>query len=123
MLFEKAVRNKYRFNYRGVLTVEDLWDLNVEALDQIFKSLTKTAKEASEESLLSTPSKEDEELNNKIEIVKYIVKTKLEEKAKAKEAYENKAKKQRLLEIIKRKEDAQLENMSIEELKRAMEEM
>jgi hypothetical protein len=123
MLFEQAVRNKYRFNYRGVLTVEDLWDLSVESLDQIFKSLTKMAKEASEESLLSTPSKEDKELNDKIEIVKYIVKTKLEEKAKAKEMYENKAKKQRLLEIIKRKEDAQLENMSIEELKRAMEEI
>ena len=52
-LFEIATRNRYRFTYKGVMTVEDLWDLNVEALDAIFKALNRNKKTADEDSLLA----------------------------------------------------------------------
>ena len=37
--FEIAIRNKYRFPYKGMITIEDLWDLSVTQLDGIFKTL------------------------------------------------------------------------------------
>ena len=75
-LFETATRNKMRFPFRGMISVEDLWDLSLTNLDSVFKTLNAEAKKSEEESLLETKSKENEELSNKIEIVKYIVNTK-----------------------------------------------
>ena len=43
-LFEVAVREKYRFPYNGMISTEDLWDLSVNALDSIFKTLNKDKK-------------------------------------------------------------------------------
>ena len=40
-IFEVATRNKYRFPYRGQISVEDMWDLPVTELDKIFKTLNK----------------------------------------------------------------------------------
>lgn len=72
-MFETAVRNKMRFPYKGQISVEDLWDLDVNALDGVFKTLNSKVKVSQEESLLRTRSKESEELMVQIEIVKYIV--------------------------------------------------
>lgn len=69
-LFEIATRNRYRFNYKGVMTVEDLWSLRVEDLDAIFKMLNRQKKTADEDSLLATKSAEDQDLANKIDIVR-----------------------------------------------------
>lgn len=115
-LFKVAVKKKYRFNYKGVLTVEDLWDLSVEDLDKIYKNLKSKLKDASEESLLNTVSKEDKELNNKIEIIKVIVADKLAAKEKAQKAQLQKQQNQRILEIIADKQDAALKEKSLEEL-------
>ena len=114
--FEIAIRNKYRFPYKGMITVEDLWDLSVTQLDSIFKTLNAQVKQEKEESLLTTKSASEAELDNKIAIIRYVVATKQAEVEKAKKAKEVKAETQKILEIIDRKQDAALENMSIEEL-------
>jgi len=114
--FEIAVRNKYRFPYKGMITVEDLWDLNVTQLDSIFKTLNAQVKQEKEESLLTTKSAADTELENKIFIIRYIVATKQADAEKAKKAKETKAEAQKLMDIIGRKQDEALEGMSIEEL-------
>lgn len=115
-LFKVATKKRYRFNFKGQITVEDLWNLSVEDLDKIYKNLKSQQKSAIEESLLQTVSKEDRELNNKIEIIKTIVMDKLAAKERAMKAAEKKAQNQRILEIMADKQDAALKEKSIEEL-------
>lgn len=122
-LFELATRNKMRFPFRGMISVEDLWDLSLTNLDSVFKTLNAEAKKFEEESLLNTKSKEDEEISNKIDIVKYIVNVKLEEKRAREDARKNAEMKQRLLEIKAKRQDAALENMSDEDLDKMLAEL
>ena len=115
-IFKNATKKKYRFNFRGVCTVEDLWDLSVENLDLIYKALKKQQKENDGESLLTTVTKEDKALAEKIEIVKEIVVDKLAAAEKARNAAKKRAENQRILEIIADKKDETLKEKSIEEL-------
>lgn len=122
-IFEIATKNKIRFSFRGVISVEDLWDLSVEDLDSIFKSLNSKAKEKNEESLLNIQTKENEILNIKIEIIKHIVTEKLNESNLRKKQIENRKKKQKLLSILKSKEDEDLKNKSTEEIEKMINEL
>ena len=121
-LFINATRAKYQFPFRGMINVIDLWDLSLTNLDSVFKTLNAEAKKSEEESLLNTKSKEDEEISNKIEIVKYIS-VKLDEKKKREDAKKNAEMRQRLLEIKAKRQDAALENMSDEDLDKALAEL
>lgn len=122
-LFEIATRNRYRFNYKGVMTVEDLWSLRVEDLDAIFKMLNRQKKTADEDSLLATKSAEDQDLANKIDIVRYIVSVKWAEAAERVSAAEKKAQRDKILEIVAKKKDKALEDMGIEDLMKKLEEL
>lgn len=122
-IFELASRMKIRFAYRGMITVEDLWDLSVQELDRIFQKLNKALKESKEESLLSPQAKEDSELAIAVAIVRHIVEVKLAEAAIALAAVERKAKKQKILEILADKQDDSLRNMSQEDLTKMLEDL
>lgn len=122
-MFIKASREKMRFPYKGLATVEDLWDLSVMELDKIYKSLNAKAKQAQEESLLEVKSSEDEELTAQIEIIKYIVSVKLEEKKAAEMAKERKEQKQKIMSILASKQDEALHGKSIEELEKMLDEL
>lgn len=115
-MFEMATREKFRFPFRGSVSVEDLWDLTLENLDAIFKALNSQRKKANEESLLATPTSEDEVLDTMIAIVKYIVSVKLEERNAAAEAKSKREQKQKIMSILSAKQDEALQNKSIEEL-------
>jgi hypothetical protein len=122
-MFEMAVRSKMRFSFKGVLSVEDLWDLNVQNLDTIYKSLNAQVKQAQEESLLTEKTKEDKELEVKIEIVKYIVSVKKAEAQAKLEEKQKREKKQQILELLAMKENQELQNKSPEELKAMLQEL
>ena len=122
-LFINATRANHQFPFRGMINVIDLWDLSLTNLDSVFKTLNAEVKKSEEESLLNTKSKEDEEISNKIEIVKYIVSVKLDEKKKREDAKKNAEMRQRLLEIKAKRQDAALENMSDEDLDKALAEL
>lgn len=122
-LFEIATRNNYQFPFRGMINVIDLWDLPLTNLDLVFKTLNAEIKRSEEESLLNTKSTEDEEISNKIDIVKYIVSVKLAEKKAREDNKKNAEMRQRLLEIKAKREDAALENLSDEELDKALAEL
>lgn len=122
-MFEVAVRNKMRFPFKGLISVEDLFDLSTKDLDSIFKTLNSQLKQSQEESLLEVKTEQDKELETKIEIIKYIVQIKLDEEKVRKQAKENKEKKQKIMELMAKKQDESLQNMSMEELKNMLDEL
>ena len=97
-MFEKAVRMKLRFDYRGLCSVEDLWDLSVKQLDTIYKKLNSEAKAQKEESLLEERTEEHSILDLKINLVKHIVEVKLAEKKAREDALEKMEMKNKILE-------------------------
>jgi hypothetical protein len=115
-IFEVATRRKFRFPFRGSVSVEDLWDLTPENLDTIFKTLNSQKKRVNEESLLSTSTNEDVELNMMIAIVKHIVNVKLDEINARNKAKAKREQQQKILSILNAKEDEALQNKSIDEL-------
>jgi len=122
-MFELATRNKMRFPYKGLVSVEDLWDLTPRNLDSIFKVLNSQLKQVKEESLLDVRTKEDKELDLQIELVKYVVRVKLEEAELRKQAVEKKEKKQKLMAILAEKQDESLKNMSEADIQKMLDEM
>ncbi|SCH18447.1 Uncharacterised protein [uncultured Clostridium sp.] len=122
-LFVEATKKNYQFPFRGMINIIDLWELSVQNLDLVFKSLNADYKKSEEESLLSAQTKESEELSEKIEIVKYIVNEKLAEKKAKEDAKKNREMKQRLLEIKAKRQDAALEGLSDAELDKMIQAM
>ena len=122
-LFEVATRSKMRFPFKGQISVEDLWDLRVEDLDSVFKTLNSRVKQAKEDSLLDTKTKADEILDIQIEIVKYIFTTKSDEAAARAKAKERKEQKQKIMSIMASKQEEALQNKSIEELEKMLNEL
>ena len=114
-LFKLAAKEKYRFPFRGNISVEDLFDLTTSQLDVVYKELKSQVKESSD-SLLKEVSKEDKELKNKIKIVKTIFEDKKTEAVQKEQVLAEKQRKERIKELIAQKKDQDLVDKSIEEL-------
>lgn len=121
-LFENATRRKYKFeSAQGLITVEDLWDLDLKSkrgacLDDVAKAVNRQLKTVSEESFVDQPTKGNTELQEKLEIVKHIIATKQAENEAARQKADRSAQKARVLEILAKKQDDKLSNLSEEEL-------
>ncbi len=114
----ECLKNKYRFEFKGLLNVEDLFDLKLKDLDLIYRKLKRDEQELQGDSLLDAsddPAKM--EISTKIDIVKAVFAIKKEEMDRAQKALENKAQKAKILAIIEDKQDQELSQKSIEELK------
>ena len=122
-IFEAASKNKYRYPYKGMITTEDLWDLTPVQLDIVYKALNKGVSEAQVSSLMCKVTEVDAELLNKIEIVKYIFNAKEAEAETRKNDVVKSAKKQRILDILAKKQKDALQNMSEDELKKMLDEL
>lgn len=122
-IFETATKEKLRFPYKGMISVEDLWDLNTSQLDGIYKALNAEKKTTEEDSLLGQRSQEEQTLLTKIEIVKYIFNAKQAEVEARKQKAANDEKKRRIMELIVSKEDAALGEKSVDELKNMLSEL
>lgn len=117
-LFEAAVRGKFRFPFHGNISCEDLWDLSVENLDLVYQTLEAQAEQQPKKSLLSSSSKTNLILAQKIEIVKHIVSTKLAEAEARKQAAADKERRQKIMALIEQKDDEALRSLPVEELKK-----
>jgi|SRR5699024_7835794 len=119
--FEKATRLKLRFNTnKGVLSTEQLWDLSLTSLSEIAKDINKQRSESSadgELDFLDNENNIDPILELQFEIVKNVYKTLREEKEKEKDRLANKQHNERIMELIYRKENEEMEKLSVDELK------
>lgn len=122
-IFEYAVENKLRFPFRGSISVEDLFDLSLENLDSIYKTLARERVKANEDSLLKRKSIEDTVLSVKIEIIKCIVSKKMTQIEANKAAIQKKEKKDKILKVLAQKQDESLQNMSIKDLQKMLDEI
>lgn len=124
-LFEQASRQKVRFqSTKGELTTEQLWDLpltnsNGFNLDAVARDVHRDLKAVSEESFvtMARPNPAQARLELKMEIVKHIIGVKLAEAEQAKTAADRANERQRLMEILNKKQDAALEALTPEEIK------
>ena len=118
-LFLEAAKNKYKFQTeRGALSVEDLFDMPLVSrdgfnLDTLAVQLHNSLETKSFVQKLSSNSSV---INNKFEIVKFIINHKLEEQAANEQAAVKAERKQKILAAIQNKQDSRLNDMSEEEL-------
>ena len=126
-LFETALRGKFRFEYKGLISTEDLYDLKIEQLDKIYSGLSDKLDVANKGSLLNNvttnKTKEQQMIDMKMQIVKYIFDVKVKEQEDRKLAKEKKEQKQKILALLDEKESEELKNKSIDELKKLLEKL
>ena len=129
-MFEKADRMKLRFDtVKGPLAAEDLWDLPLTSttgranLDDIAKGLFRQLKESDEVSFVQPAQSTDKVTQLKFEIVKHVIEVRVAERDAAELARKNKEKKQLILGIIAQKENEQLSNTSLDELRTMVQSM
>lgn len=126
-MFEQASRLKLRFDSpKGMLTVEDLWDLPLTSarganLNDVAKSINRELKAAGEEEFVNPPTAPDESIQLGLNIVKHIISVKQAENEAARAAAARREQKARLLEIIAHKQDEDLQGRSVDELKAMVE--
>lgn len=129
MLFERASRLKLRFaTNRGLVSSEDLWDVPLtstvnSSLDSIAKGLNKSIKESEEESFVVKRSDANTILDLQFEIVKHVIKVRISDNAAKLDISRKKEEKTKIERIISSKEDASLENESIDDLKKRLSEL
>ena len=124
-MYQKASRLKLRFNTSiGVLSVEQLWDLNLKSLSDVVRNCKEELKRTDDDEL----SFLEEEHNSvdptaklRFDIVKDIFVTRKAEINELKTAKERKEFQQKIMGIIKSKEDENLQNLSIDDLKKMIE--
>jgi hypothetical protein len=132
-MFEEAARLKLRFQTdRGLLTVEDLFELPLTSktgrpnLDSIAIALDKEIRNTGEAVSFVNPeasSEANKVLNLKFDIVKHIIGVRIAERDAAAAEQKRREDKQKILAVIARKQDQQLEGKPLEELIAMVEQM
>lgn len=115
--FKAASREKLRFQTpKGLLSVEQLWDLSVEELDNLAVLLDAEHKQSAKKSFVTKSTAKDKTAKLKFDVVLDVLTTKVEDLQAAAEAYENKEHNKKILALIAEKTDDSLKGKSIKEL-------
>ena len=115
--FKQATKEKLRFQTsKGVLTIEQLWDLSLTDLDALAVSLETEHKESGKKSFLLKSSAKDKTTKLKFDIVLDVLVTKVDEMNAATEAKEIREHNTKILTLIAEKQDEALKGKSINEL-------
>lgn len=129
-MYKKASQQKLRIaTSRGMLSVEQLWDLPKEEIGQLAIALRKRIKDArgingDGELDFLQPAEHSEESADELtfRILKDIYQTLQANEDSARRLAAKRERNRKLLEVIARKQDQELEGKSIEELEKMLEE-
>lgn len=114
----ECLKNKFRFEFKGLISVEDLFDLKLSELDTIYKNLKNEEKNLQGDSLLGNDENPKlSEVEAKIEIVKAVFDMKKADIERAERELAMKAQRDKILAIIENKENQELSEKSIDELR------
>lgn len=122
-MYKQASQLKLRFNTsKGILSVEQLWDLTLTDLAATIKAVKKVLKKDDDDELsFLTDSKATDPMNQlAFDILKDVYLTKKKANEEVREAAEIKAHNQKILQLIAEKKDDSLKGMSIEELEKQL---
>lgn len=122
-IFEQAVRKRIRFaTTLGQLNVEDVWQLplisnNGVNLDSLAMKLQDELSTTTRTSFVHKAETKDEDAQLRFDIVLHIISVKLAEREEAEKAQARSQQRQRIMELIERKENEQFDQKSIDELR------
>ena len=124
-IFERAAKEKIRFEFRGLIATEDLWDLTIENLDELFQQTYAQLKAQSGEGLLLTGIQNpvSDYLRLQADLIRYVFEDKQKMAADFKMKKLQNEKKKRIMEIITDKQDETLASKSVAELKEMLDDM
>lgn len=115
--FKLASQQKLRFQTnKGLLSVEQLWDLSLEDLDTLAISLETEHKESGKKSFLVKTSPKNKITKLRFDVVLDVLNTKVEEIQAAQEATEIKEHNKKIIALIAEKKDEVLKGKSIKQL-------
>lgn len=116
----KAARKKFRFypSKGGEYAFEDLWDLNLQALDDIAISLDEKAQKEGRRSFVKKISATSSNLKDQLELVVFVIETKKEEQEIRQARVKDLQKLETLKGLRDRRKLEELESLSTEELEK-----
>jgi len=119
--YKQASKAKLRFQTtKGSLSVEQLWDLSLTDLDTLAVSLESALKNSKGKSFLEKRTTTDKGLKLQFDIVLDVLQSKVEDNEAAQTERDNKEHNQKILSLIKEKQDGALAGKSIKELEKML---
>ena len=124
-MFKEASRVKLRFNTQnGVLSVEDLWDLSLEQLDELAIALEAEYKQNKKaKSFIQKKTAKDKTAKLRFDIVLEVLNTKLDEKEASLDEAKRKEESAKIMAILAKKKEEELANLSVEELEKKLKQL
>lgn len=115
--YKEASRLGLRINTnKGALSVEQLWSLTLPQLDELAVSLEENVEKSATKTFLKKQTNKNKLAQLSFDIVLDILKTKLQEQEELQSANEIKKHNDKILTLIAEKQEADLKNLSAEEL-------
>lgn len=115
--FKLASQQKLRFQTnKGLLSVEQLWDLSLDEMDALAVSLEQEHKQSGKKSFLVKTSLKDKTAKLRFDVILDILNTKVAEIEAEQEAAEIKEHNKKIIGLIAEKQDESLKGKSIKQL-------
>ena len=117
-MYKEALQKKLRFKTnKGMITTEDLFDLSLQNLNTLAIMLDRKISEAPKKSFIEELPAEENDDELRFSIVKDVINIKLKARKDNIHKAQADAQKKRILEILAKRNDEELEKKSTEELR------